>query len=222
MDAATARAQSPSTESIYVAPPGAGIGPGATPPSSVASMPHAMSAQALQTASGTAGPERPSQALVNHTMNVLADKFQMNVDEHTHMEWLMATGLITTGEGETVLEALGIPRHPPVQGGSPTIFHEVGSPATSVSQMLPEVQLNFPPVPNTFGMGAQLPELHPMPTARPPGISNVSQLVPIADVNSPSPIVGRTQFLQIATPSPGQPDHHAGPAWFPQMPTHAR
>ena len=149
-------------ESAYVAPPGAGIGPGATPPSSVASMPHATS---TRNASGPAGPVRPPQALVNHTMEVLADKFHMNVDEHAHMEWLMLTGLITTGEGEQVLSALEIPRRTPVQGESPTILQTAGSPATSVSQLFPDVKLDLPPVPSTFA--TKLPALPPLPTARP-------------------------------------------------------
>ena len=66
MDCLTGPAQSPSSESVYVPPPGAGIGPGAPPPSSVASMPNAMSAQALQASPGPAGPAKPAKALVDH------------------------------------------------------------------------------------------------------------------------------------------------------------
>ena len=220
-------AQSPSTESVepaYVAPPGAGIGPGATPEPSVdMNMPDAQAAQAMQTAIQAGGLDRPTEAQVNHAMSVLADKFHMNVDEHAHVEWLIASGLITVGEGEVVVDALGIPRRPRVE--SPTMLHSQFSPATSVSHILPELRLQLPPVPKLHSSGvalpaASLPALPPMPTARPPGITT-GQRPPLADQLSPiegQPPLSPPVTFNIHTPSPPyQADHHAGPAWFPQF-----
>ena len=52
----------------------------------------------------------PVHPAVVQTKLDLADKFLMNVGEHTHVEWLAAAGLIQAGEARTSCDALQSPR----------------------------------------------------------------------------------------------------------------
>ena len=169
----------PPGPSPYVPPPGAGIGP--TPPSSTGdgtpdvAMANMSAMHASQEASPTSLPV--TQAAVDYQMQCLTDVFDMTINEHEHLEWLMATGLILPREARGVVEAIGIPHKRTIE--SPLVLHTQASPNTSASRLFPDVQLQFPP-----------------PPVSPPGI----RTTPLALVPTPQHLQASPQEFSIMTP----------------------
>ena len=82
----------------YVPPPGAGIGPGATPPST------GETASPMQAVDAV--PMMP--ALAAHVMQTLHSKYEIPEGEAQHVVWLLSTGLIRDVDAEGVAHSLGV------------------------------------------------------------------------------------------------------------------
>ena len=140
----------------YVPPPGAGIGPGATPPGSAASLSPMEQTQLVPAAPGT----------VNISMDRLVAKYHIDKEDANHVAWLLSAGLIRDVDVEGVILSLGVrerqsvltPRslakvHEQMRGVA--VLEDVAS-QTSPNVMLPEMPVLALP-------GPPVPALPPMP-----------------------------------------------------------
>ena len=96
------------TNAIPTGPPPKGAGVGPTPPSTV----EAASQKAQASPEEFPYPPKPEPVhpnVVKHTMECLACRFYLNVDEYAHVEWPMLTGLIRDIDARGICDALGIP-----------------------------------------------------------------------------------------------------------------
>ena len=68
-------------------------------------------------------PVQPmAEAMVNHVMATLADKYALDVEEHKHASWLLSRGLIRAHDARAVCNTLGIPERKPGEILTPTML----------------------------------------------------------------------------------------------------
>ena len=161
----------------YVPPPGAGIGPGATPPMSPI---------------GPVPVVPVPDAMIEHTMITLLGQYALETNDAAHLQWLMSTGLIRAQDAHGIIESLGVQRRERTLSPDDPRCQMSRVQDAQTSPMLPDM----PAI--TF------PELPPLPAPQVPARQMRLELMPTLVPRARAPPASWTEHFDIAS-QPDEP-----------------